>query len=765
MWLSTTIGWFSVVNQRNTSDVRIRSWVRSDLERLREGYLPELSAIEEKTTGYRYVATAPMAAWTRAIAEMSAKISYPDFEEAVFREHGPERQRAYSKLFDPIQRRLTRIDDQEKTRSPRTRSGPAHEPLEEKAQAPSFDYAPALRAAVEAACRAADAIRAEFDREGGPRGPLGTCPVDEEAEIIIREHLRSVFPDWQFYGEETYETGAPSEHHWLVDPNDGTQSFQQGWRGSAISIGLLRGTEPVLGVVLAPRPAIGHEDLMTWAEGLPLTRNGLEVQPGWSGTLTKDSVVIVSQHADGKSELNAELAAPARFLAVPSVAYRLALAAVGEGEAAVSVAGAQDFDYAGAHALLKGAGGVLLDGRGNPVKYAPSGGRKHSGGHALFGGSPAVAKELAGRDWLRVRREGKSDPQPLSWPRKVHIHPTDLRWDRAQGLFLGQLVGDALGAQVEFQSASSIARSHPNGVREIADGGTWNTLGGQPTDDSELALALARSLVAQDRYDPKDVARAYVEWYESGPFDVGGTIGQALSVYADRGRRRSRAPSHDVVDLEEVLRAASPTSQANGALMRISPLAIAYASRPAEALEHARFDARLTHPHPVCQASNVAFVAALVAALNGASTPTSLTEAALEAIAEDREAEPVRERLHMAQAEPAPVMDQSNKGWVLLALQNAFHQLLTAPSFEEGLARTVGLGGDTDTNAAIAGALLGAYHGAASIPARWRTKVLTCRPLEGRGGQPRGRPYWPVDALQLAERLLSLPSTEARSTI
>jgi ADP-ribosylglycohydrolase len=45
---------------------------------------------------------------------------------------------------------------------------------------------------------------------------------------------------------------------------------------------------------------------------------------------------------------------------------------------------------------------------------------------------------------------------------------------RAQGCFLGQLAGDALGSLVEFQSADEIRRTYPNSVRELADGGTWN---------------------------------------------------------------------------------------------------------------------------------------------------------------------------------------------------------------------------------------------------------------------------------------------------
>lgn len=69
---------------------------------------------------------------------------------------------------------------------------------------------------------------------------------------------------------------------------------------------------------------------------------------------------------------------------------------------------------------------------------------------------------------------------------------------------------------------------------------------------------------------------------------------------------------------------------------------------------------------------------------------------------------------------------------------------------------TVMQGGDTDTNAAIAGALLGALHGEDSLPGHWREAILNCRPSTENPDAVRVRPdiYWPVDALELADALL-----------
>lgn len=95
-------------------------------------------------------------------------------------------------------------------------------------------------------------------------------------------------------------------------------------------------------------------------------------------------------------------------------------------------------------------------------------------------------------------------------------------------------------------------------------------------------------------------------------------------------------------------------------------------------------------------------------------------------------------------------------GWVLIAFQNALYQLLHAQNLEEAVVDTVMQGGDTDTNAAICGALLGAVYGLEAVPERWRTTVLACRPEKHRPEvvHPRPEEYWPVDALEVAAGLV-----------
>lgn len=123
----------------------------------------------------------------------------------------------------------------------------------------------------------------------------------------------------------------------------------------------------------------------------------------------------------------------------------------------------------------------------------------------------------------------------------------------------------------------------------------------------------------------------------------------------------------------------------------------------------------------------------------------------------------ISECLDSASVRP-PQDYETHQGWVLVALGNTFWQLLHAPSLEEGVSDTVMRAGDTDTNAAIAGALLEAVHGVNAIPAQWREAILSRRPEEGRPGvrRPRPKPFWPVDALALAEALGTAGEAVAR---
>jgi ADP-ribosyl-[dinitrogen reductase] hydrolase len=152
-------------------------------------------------------------------------------------------------------------------------------------------------------------------------------------------------------------------------------------------------------------------------------------------------------------------------------------------------------------------------------------------------------------------------------------------------------------------------------------------------------------------------------------------------------------------------------------------------------------------------AASAAFVAAIATGIGGADREAML--AAAYAAVPEPEAGVVRDRLDLAKRGEGPDDFMYQQGWVLTAFQNAFRHLASGTPIEEALIETVGEGGDTDTNAAICGALLGAAQGSTAIPVRWTMVVLACRPLAETGAnRPRPARYWPDDVPLLAEALL-----------
>jgi ADP-ribosyl-[dinitrogen reductase] hydrolase len=594
----------------------------------------------------------------------------------------------------------------------------------------NFEWA--LSVAMSAAVAAGKLIRDEFYRADGPRGHGSHADIDAEAEADIRSALLAQFPDCGFVGEETGHGGSSAGRYcWYVDPNDGTSAFLKGYRGSAVSIGLVHTADglPVLGVVYSPLMPDDNGDLFTWAEGSPLRRNDVEVKrTRLAEELNAETIIIVNQHGDDDAEATARIISPARFIAMPSIAYRLALVAAGEADLTVSTSAPTHWDMAGGHALVIGAGGDVFDDRCTPVRYqAPP------RGSAYFGGSASLTRQFGRMDWGFYGRRAPLDELSSRYQWKTdsrcRIAPEVVA--RAQGAMLGQVAGDALGQQVEFSSSSRIHRSYPDGLREIHDGGAWNTIAGQPTDDSELALILAQTIVRQGTFSAEAVRKAYKDWYDSHPFDIGATTSAGI-----RGE-----PRYD--------------SQANGALMRISPVGVFGWNLSAEQVATmARADAELTHANDICVDGSAVFAVAVGRAVRTGETGASIHESVTNWAKSCGYRAAVISALEAAAHEPPDHMDGSSMGWVLIALQNAFYEAVNAVNFEAGVVNTVMRGGDTDTNCAIAGALLGAIHGRDAVPIQWRRAVLSCRSLAS-SRQPRPQVFWPTEVLNLARELTS----------
>lgn len=311
--------------------------------------------------------------------------------------------------------------------------------------------------------------------------------------------------------------------------------------------------------------------------------------------------------------------------------------------------------------------------------------------------------------------------------------------NRASGCLAGQFCGDAFGAQYEFRTSNQIRRiMEIVGSETMEESSVWSTLPGQITDDSEMALALTHSIISSGGYYKENAKNNYIDWMNSRPFDIGGTTATGL-----RGRLNHQ-------------------SQANGAMMRISPLAV-YLSKfgysenedweKADTLVAA--DTLITHPNPICIHANILFVRALIKIISSETPPGELYQKIKEWSVEIGADQSLLSVIESAKNVP-PADYTENQGWVLIAFWNALYQLLHAESPEQGIINTVKSGGDTDTNAAIAGALIGAYFGYDSFPNKWLDTVQNIKPG---GKRPRPEMYWVGNIKDLTEKIFNIKVT------
>lgn len=239
---------------------------------------------------------------------------------------------------------------------------------------------------------------------------------------------------------------------------------------------------------------------------------------------------------------------------------------------------------------------------------------------------------------------------------------------------LGVLYGDCLGASTE---------GHRKPVPEdkiVVGPSRYGHAAGRGTDDTETTLAVAHGLIdarANASNPTETIARRLLQWRESGPRDIGRATARGLESYAQTGNPLGGPRDDHAV--------------ANGSLMRSAPF-VAYGRRgPQVAAE----SSCTTHAHPVVLDCVRAYVGVLVDLCQG----HDVGESDIGWWPGQR----IRQEIERVPCE--------GEGHAVYAANLAAWAALFADDFESGLRRVIRLGGDTDTNGAICGAVLGARFG------------------------------------------------------
>jgi ADP-ribosyl-[dinitrogen reductase] hydrolase len=288
----------------------------------------------------------------------------------------------------------------------------------------------------------------------------------------------------------------------------------------------------------------------------------------------------------------------------------------------------------------------------------------------------------------------------------------DLR-ERVVGCVLGLALGDALGAPFEFRRREAIPDPLPAFEldRSGLPPGTW-------TDDTAMARNLWRSLAEHRRLDPADVVGRHLEWFATDPPDVGHLTRSVL--------RRIRDGDPDAA-ARYVAERGPEVSAGNGSVMYCAPLGAFRAARPEMLHDEAPELSAITHWDERCRTACLAVTLATAALVRG-TEPGPAVEDAVAAVV-DREGGEELEYL-VVEAGRARRIDGPDMGFALFTAGVGLQVAAEAQGFEDGLRRVVALGGDTDTNAAVAGAMLGATHGREALPSAWLRVLLDRAAIE-----------------------------------
>lgn len=262
-----------------------------------------------------------------------------------------------------------------------------------------------------------------------------------------------------------------------------------------------------------------------------------------------------------------------------------------------------------------------------------------------------------------------------------------------------------MGTTVEFSPRGAFEP-----LTDMVGGGPFRLQAGQWTDDTSMALCLAESLIRCQGFDAKDQMGRYANWYQWGYlsatghcFDIGVTTRLALDRYLDCG--------------DPWMGDDDPMTAGNGPLMRLAPVAMAYAHDDLLRPRMCADSARTTHAASECLQASALLGEALARALRGAPRSEVLNLA--DVPAQSPALRSVADGAYLAK----PRDQIRGTGYVVQSLEAALWCYATHDSFEAVVLAAANLGDDADTTAAIAGQLAGATWGMTSTPPHWLERL------------------------------------------
>ena len=283
---------------------------------------------------------------------------------------------------------------------------------------------------------------------------------------------------------------------------------------------------------------------------------------------------------------------------------------------------------------------------------------------------------------------------------------------RARGALLGLVAGNQLGVPTEhLGTPEAIRKAFPNGVWDLAPAPKNSPY----DDDAAMTLLLGESLLECKGFDATDVARRWVKWMKVDGRGIGVTTRRALTLI-DRGKEPFEAG--------RLVRQENPRSAAgNGSVMRCVPVGLRFREDLDRLIRVSTQQAAITHSDERCTWGAAAVNLAVRELLHG---NIYFVDEVLHRL-RDRAPRALVEAIHRVPREgqdDLPVTVAGETGYVVHCVEIAFWFVTHDRTLEDALVYLAQAGGDTDTNAAVAGALLGARYGESALPPRWMDQMV-----------------------------------------
>ena len=305
-----------------------------------------------------------------------------------------------------------------------------------------------------------------------------------------------------------------------------------------------------------------------------------------------------------------------------------------------------------------------------------------------------------------------------------------IKKSHALGCFMGMVIGDALGAPLEF---THLNYNKKNLITTMENSTKFKLQAGQWTDDTSMGLCLTDSLLVNKKFDSADVMLRYLAWWNCGynnafKYDytnklkhsvgLGGNISSSLKKFIETGINYTTWGNSN--------------TSGNGSIMRNAPIPIAYHDNPEQAIRVAHLQSKCTHQgHEASECASI-LTWICVGWINDKKLPLETILSTYNPIISNQNIskllsssgdwnwknENFKYNELRAEAQPEYIGSYSTD-----CLAMALHIIFYTKNFFDALVKAVNLGGDADSLGSVVGQLAGAKYGYNSIPIQWIQSV------------------------------------------